>query len=122
MRGIVAFLLLLGFWLLFSEIRLLEQMRELMRRTRWDMDAAARQRALEGRRSLLYLQQEHTLLYELEKELNYSGLKLRFPGLTAELWIAGSLAACAFVFAKKHYTAAECFNGIGNEHDSAFWH
>ncbi len=98
MKGVLFFSLLLGFWLLFSEIRLLEQMRELMRRTRWDMDAAARQRALEDRRRLLYLQQEHTLLYGLERALNYSGLKLRFPGLTAELWIAGSLAACAFVF------------------------
>lgn len=98
MKGILFLTLLLGFWFLFSEIRLLEHMLELMRRTRWDMDAAARQRALEGRRRLLYLQQEHTLFYGLEQELNYSGLKLRFPGLTAELWIAGNLAAAAAVF------------------------
>lgn len=98
MKGILFLTLFVGFWLLFSEIRLLEHMLELMRRTRWDMDAAARQRALEGRRRLLYLQQEHTLFYGLEQELNYSGLKLRFPGLTAELWIAGTLAAAAAAF------------------------
>ncbi len=98
MKGVLFLALLLGFWFLFSEIRLLEHMRELLKRTVWDMDAAARQRALEGRRKLLYLQQEHTWLYALEKELNYSGLKLHFPGLTAEFWIAGSLAAMAAAF------------------------
>lgn len=90
--------LFLGFWFLFSEIRLVDHMAELMRKTRWDMDAAARQRALESRRNLLVLQQEHTLLYGLERELDYSGLRLRFPGLTSELWILGSLAAAACLF------------------------
>lgn len=100
MKGVLFSALFLGFWSLFSQIRLVEHMAELMRKTRWDMDAAARQRALESRRNLLRLQQEHTLLYGLERELNYSGLRLRFPGLTPELWIAGSLAAgaCLFVF------------------------
>lgn len=98
MKGVLFFVLFLGFWFLFSEIRLLERMAELMRKTRWDMDAAARQRALENRRNLLALQQEHTLLYGLERELHYSGLRLRFPGLTSELWILGSLFAAACLF------------------------
>ena len=98
MKGVLFLTLFLGFWFLFSEIRLVDHMAELMRKTRWDMDAAARQRALESRRNLLVLQQEHTLLYGLERELDYSGLRLRFPGLTSELWILGSLAAAACLF------------------------
>ena len=98
MKGVLFVTLFLGFWFLFSEIRLVDHMAELMRKTRWDMDAAARQRALESRRNLLVLQQEHTLLYGLERELDYSGLRLRFPGLTSELWILGSLAAAACLF------------------------
>jgi Flp pilus assembly protein TadB len=98
LKGVLFLTLFLGFWFLFSEIRLVDHMAELMRKTRWDMDAAARQRALESRRNLLVLQQEHTLLYGLERELDYSGLRLRFPGLTSELWILGSLAAAACLF------------------------
>ena len=98
MKGVLFLTLFLGFWFLFSEIRLVDHMAELMRKTRWDMDAAARQRALESRRNLMVLQQEHTLLYGLERELDYSGLRLRFPGLTSELWILGSLAAAACLF------------------------
>lgn len=96
MKGCIFAVLFLGFRLLFSEIRLLEHSQKILMKTRWDMDCAARQRALEGRRNLLYLQQKHTLWTALERVLGYSGLKLRYPGLTAEFWIAGNMAAAAF--------------------------
>lgn len=99
MKVVVLIMLFFGFRLLFYEIRILEHMEELLKRTRWDMDMAARQRALEDRRKLLRLQQEHTLWSMLERELNYSGLRLRIPGLTAEFWIAGSLTAAALISA-----------------------
>lgn len=97
MRGAIFVMLFLGFRLLFSEIRLLEQAAELLKKTQWDMDMAARQRALEDRRKLLRLQQEHTLWSMLERELNYSGLRLRLPWLTAEFWIVGSLTVLAMM-------------------------
>lgn len=99
MKGVIFLILFLGFWLLFREIRLLEHVSGLLLATRWDMDVAARQRNLEGRRKLLHLQQEHTMWTALEKILRYSGLKMRFQGLTAEIWIAGNLAAGAMLAA-----------------------
>lgn len=95
MRAMVFFVLWLGFWLLFREISMLESLSKLLLATRWDMDASARQRTLEGRRKLLHLKQEHTLWNALEKRLCYSGLKIRFPGLTAEIWLAGNMATGA---------------------------
>lgn len=95
MKEIIFALLFAGFRLLFSELRMLERTAEMLKKTWWDMDAASRQRTLENRRRLLSLQQEHTLWTMLEREMNYSGLKLRFPGLTAEFCIMGSLGAMA---------------------------
>lgn len=96
---ILLFLLLwYGFFLLFHEIGVLQQLSELMKRTRADMDAANRARTLESRKQLLELQQKHSLLFSLERQLQYSGLKLSFPKLTVEWWIAGNVAASAVVF------------------------
>lgn len=97
MKGLIFLSLFIGFRFLFSQIRIVGYMARLLKKTRWDMDAAARLRALEGRRKLMDLQQEHTFWTVLEKQLDYSGLKIRFPGLTAEFWIVGNLAAMAFV-------------------------
>jgi len=93
MKAAVFLVLALGFWLFFDGIRLSEHVAQLLKKTRWDMEVSARQRALEGRRQLLEVQRENTLWTVLEKELYYSGIKLRFPELTAELWIAGNLLA-----------------------------
>ena len=96
---IIVFLLLwCGFFLLFYEINILQQLSELMKRTAADLDAASRQRTLEGRKQLLELHEKHTLLFSLERQLQYTGLKLRFPKLTVEWWIAGNIAAAAGVF------------------------
>lgn len=84
-----------GFALLFGEIRLLEKVGRLLQRTQSEMDEAARRRGLEERQKLVQLQQEHTLWTILERKLNYTGLKLRFPWLTAEIWIVGNLLAAA---------------------------
>lgn len=86
------------FFLLFSEIRVLQQFSALLKRTRADMDAASRQRTLDGRKQLMELQQKHTVLFSLERQLQYSGLKLHFPKLTVEWWIAGNAMTAAAVF------------------------
>lgn len=86
------------FLLLFSEIHVLQQFSALLKRTRADMDAASRQRTLDGRKQLMELQQKHTVLFSMERQLQYSGLKLRFPKLTVEWWIAGNAMAGTAVF------------------------
>jgi len=90
-------LLLLGFQILFRSARPIERISVWLDAAKEDMDAAARQRKLEDRRKNLQLEQVDTMWRLLERELDYAGLKLRFPGLTAEIWIAGSLAAAAVV-------------------------
>lgn len=96
---IVLFLLLfLGSYLLFHEIELLHRIAVLLQRTRTDLDAASRQRTLEGRKRLIELRQEHTALFFLEQQLQYSGLKNLCPGLTVEWWIAGNVTVMSLVF------------------------
>lgn len=84
--------------LLFHEISILQQFSALLKRTRADMDAASRQRTLAGRKQLMELQKKHTVLFSLERQLQYSGLKLRFPKITVEWWIAGNAGTMAGVF------------------------
>lgn len=96
---IIVFLLLCcSFFLLFQEINILRQFSELMKRAAADLDAASRQRTLEGRKQLMELHKKHTLLFTLERQLQYSGLKLRFPKITVEWWIAGNITAAAGLF------------------------
>lgn len=96
---VVLFLLVCqSFFLLFHEINILRQFSELLKRTRVEMDEAARQRTLAGRKQLLELQQKHSFLLSLERQLQYSGLKVRFPKLTVEWWIAGNVVAAAGIF------------------------
>ena len=97
LHGIILFLLLTGCVLLFARVRWLETASSLMRRSREGMDDAARRRLLENRRQLMTLQKNHSFWYKLEQELNYSGLKRRFPYLTAEIWIVLNIVAAALV-------------------------
>ncbi len=97
-----------GFFLLFYKIRVMRRLIAFLRRTRWDMDMASRQRNLAGRRRLLELKKEHSPLVALEQKLQYSGLKLRYPGLKAEWWIAGNVVVAVAVF-----LVGLLFGGIG---------
>lgn len=91
-------LLLCMFFMLFYEIRIKRYFRELILRTRADLDASWRQRALDGRKRLLELNQEHTPLVSVERLLQYSGLNIYLPGLTAEWWIAGNAVVLSIIF------------------------
>ena len=59
------------------------------------MDERTRKRSLEDRKKLMQLQSRHTWWNAMERELNYTGIRLRFPNLTVELWIVCNLAAGA---------------------------
>lgn len=97
MKAIIFGVLYMGFLGLFHEIRILDHMTELLKKTRWGMDVSARQRALECRKQLAEMRQENTLWAIMERSLCYSGMKTRFPELTAEIWIAGSIVITALV-------------------------
>lgn len=86
-------LLFTGFAILFGGFRLCAELQELFRRTQKGMDAAARKRSLESRQKLLQMQSRHGVWMFLERELNYTGLRLRFPNLTAEIWVTCNLLA-----------------------------
>lgn len=90
-------MLFAGFLLLFRKIRLLEKLEQLLKKTQFEMDGAARRRSLEDRKKLMQLQSRHTWWNALERELNYTGLRLRFPKLTAEMWIVCNLIVGACV-------------------------
>lgn len=91
-------LLFCMFMLLFHEIRLRRYFRELFLRTRADLDASWRQRTLNGRKRLLELNQENTPLVSVERMIQYSGLNIYLPGLTAEWWIAGNAVVLTLSF------------------------
>lgn len=99
MERIVIFsCLFLGFYLLFYQGQILERLCILLKNTQTDMDMAARQRRLENKRHLLELQKYHTLWFQLERYLYYSGIRQRFPGISAESWMFGNLAVTGLVF------------------------
>ena len=98
MKSSVFLFLTAGLVLLFRDLRMFRNMAGMLRRTRADINAASRQRSLAGRQKLLALQQEHSLWYSIEKQLQYSGLGIRFPGLTAEWWLVGNAVCAAIIF------------------------
>lgn len=87
-----------GFLLLFQRMRWLETFRQLLKQTRDSMDEAARQRMLQSRKTLITLQKEKSLWMSVERQLQYSGLRRRFPFLTVERWLAGNLVGVTILF------------------------
>lgn len=90
-------MLLTGFLLLFRGIRLFERLERLLKKTRFEMDQVSRRRSLEDRKKLIQLQNRHTWWTALERELNYTGIRLRCPKLTVEMFIVCNLLAGACV-------------------------
>ena len=91
-------LIFMGFLLLFGQMTWLKKVQELLRRTEEGMDQASHLRALDNRHRLMELRQRNTIWRRMEDILRYSGLSRRFPGCTAEKWIAGNLLMYAGVF------------------------
>lgn len=97
-KCIICCLLFIGFLLLFRRIRWLKIITGLLKQTGEQMDEAARLRLLENRKRLLAIEKEDSLWFKLEQELQYSGIKSRFPFLTAERWIVGNLLMAVLLF------------------------
>lgn len=98
MKLLIFVLLFTGFFLLFREMGFLKHVADALKRTRSGMNAASRQRSLADRQNLLSIQEKHSRWYSLEQKLQYSGIKDRFPGMTAEWWLLGNLGAAAALF------------------------
>ena len=93
----ILILLLLGFVLFFAGAGWLQMAENLMRRSKAEMDEAARKRLLENRRQLLTLQRKYSFWYRMEQQLNYSGLKRRIPFLTVEIWLVINILCMAAI-------------------------
>lgn len=98
MKAVVLLLLLIGFYWLFQELRMLEAVAEVLKKTRSGMNAAARQRSLADRQNLLLMQERHSRWHACEQLLRYSGIRRSFPKLTAEWWIMGNFVCVAGIF------------------------
>lgn len=90
--------LFVSFYQLFYQGRILAWISGVLKKTQTDMDLAARQRGLENRRQLMELQANHSLWFRLEQLLYYSGIKQRFPSMSAEIWVAGELTLMGVLF------------------------
>lgn len=85
---VVLFLCL--FWGLIQFFTKMEILRSLvlwLRQTNQYMDEASRKRLLQNRQMLQTLERENSFWFRLERQLIYSGLRKRFPHLTAERFI-----------------------------------
>lgn len=98
MKLLILVFLFTGFFLLFREMGALKHIADALKKTRSGMNAAARQRSLADRQNLLSMQEKHSRWYSMEQQLQYCGVKNRFPGLTAEWWLLGNLAAASMLF------------------------
>lgn len=107
LKAIIFGCLSAGFYLIFYQGRVLAWVSGILKKTQTDLDLAARQRGLENRKQLLELQENHSLWFRLERLLYYSGIRQRFPAVTAEIWVAGELAAMGTLF-----LVAVIFGGI----------
>lgn len=81
------------------------------------LEAAARMREQEKRKTRIMRQERKGLLYRAEQRLVYSGLPAKIPGLTPEWWIAGNVAVCGcgyFVtlFVSRSWTAGILVMGV----------
>ena len=98
MRLLILILLFTGFFLLFREMGTLKRIADALGKTRSGMNAASRQRSLADRQNLLNMQEKYSRWYSMEQQLQYCGVKDRFPGITAEWWLLGHLAAASILF------------------------
>lgn len=91
-------LLWTAFLFLFYRFGKLRILQKFYQRTRAGMEEAARRRLISTRANLQQLQESEGLWFWLEKQLRYSGLKRRFPGLGAESFFLFNIIAAAAVF------------------------
>lgn len=97
---IIIFLeLLTCFGLLFWWIRRESIIHNAIFRAYENLEQATRRREEEKRRVKLLMKKRKGLLYYLEQQLLYSGLTVKMPFLTPEIYITVNLIAVAFLYA-----------------------
>lgn len=85
--------LMAGFAALFLWVRQESILHQLWHRAYDSLETAAARRVQDNRRSLQLLHGKKSFLQRMEQRLLYSGISVRFPFLTPELWILANLAA-----------------------------
>lgn len=98
MKILIWCFLFAGFLLLFRRIKWVKAFRRLWVETKTNMDEASGRRQVESRKGLVTMKRENSLWFRLERELTYSGWKLRFPFLTAEMWVLINVVFLSAVF------------------------
>lgn len=96
-RIMILILLCLGLLLLFGQAEWSKLARRFMRQSREGMEEASKKRILESRRQLVNLQRNRSFWHRMEQQLYYSGIKQRFPFLTAESWIVCNVLVLSVV-------------------------
>lgn len=87
-----------AFGLLFWWIRRESIIHNVMRRAYDNLEQAAKRRVQDNRQGMYLLNQPRSILHRLERQLLYSGLTRRLPGLTPELYITGNLFIAALLY------------------------
>ncbi|MCM1568644.1 MAG: hypothetical protein NC081_04265 [Roseburia sp.] len=99
MFGIIIFgLLFSGFGALFYRFAVLRSVTRLLQSTRAGLEDAARARLLEKRAGLTKLKQRQGFCALVERELDYCGIKRRFPMFTAEWFLVMEMGVIAICF------------------------
>lgn len=98
MRIVIFLLLLFSFGLLFEEMVMHRVWAKVLMKTQRGLEDAARKRLLERRSQLAEMKCGNDFWFGLERELNYSGLVLKFAFLSPELFVVGNLCLAALVF------------------------
>lgn len=88
-------LLCLTFFLLFFWLASERVLRQLFHRTADTLDNASRRRMHEKRANLRLMSKHDGYFHRIEQRLVYSGLSVRWPWLTPEIWILFQLLASA---------------------------
>ena len=94
----IFFLLFAGIYLLMRSLRADENIRKTAGMMIRRMDERDRLNAVRKRELLRAYSGKENLLGRIDRALVYSGIRMRFPGLGAEKFVAGLTALSAFVF------------------------
>lgn len=112
MKVFIFVVLFLGFLLLFYRMYRLKVVESVLKRTKLGMEEAARQRLLASRSNLQKLQKENSLLFRMERELNYSGWKRILKGLTAEKWLLFNILGAVILFLTGLFVIGDGIGGV----------
>ncbi len=87
-----------AFGLLFWWIRRESIIHNVMRLAYENLEQAAKRRVQDNRQGMYLLNKPKGILHRLERQLLYSGLTKRLPGLTPELYITGNLFIAVLLY------------------------